>query len=114
MNLAVNCAVKADRAIRCPICQRGRLLNAAEHTDLRSLFHIDESPYELEAYASNHHLDVVCFGHTHNPTYYKKENTIFPFPLSFYIRLWYPYCGVIFYRMLMGTFVLLQEKGDFQ
>ena len=37
MNLAVNCAVKADRAIRCPICQRGRLLNAAEHTDLRSL-----------------------------------------------------------------------------
>ena len=29
------------------------------------LFHIDESPYELEAYASNHHLDVVCFGHTH-------------------------------------------------
>ena len=37
MNPAVNCAVKADRAIRCPICQRGRLLNAAEHTDLRSL-----------------------------------------------------------------------------
>ena len=37
MKQAVNCAVKADRAIRCPICQRGRLLNAAEHTDLRSL-----------------------------------------------------------------------------
>ena len=35
MKQAVNCAVKADRAIRCPICQRGRLLNAAEHTDLR-------------------------------------------------------------------------------
>ena len=34
MNPAVNCAVKADRAIRCPICQRGRLLNAADHTDL--------------------------------------------------------------------------------
>ena len=46
------------------------------------LFHIDESPYELEAYASNHHLDVVCFGHTHNPTYYKKENTIFINPGS--------------------------------
>ena len=37
MKQAVNCAVKADRAIRCPLCQRGRLLNAAEHTDLRSL-----------------------------------------------------------------------------
>jgi len=37
MNTAVNYAVKTDRAIRCPICQRGRLLNAAEHTDLRSL-----------------------------------------------------------------------------
>lgn len=33
MNTAVNYAVKTDRAIRCPICQRGRLLN----TDLRSL-----------------------------------------------------------------------------
>ena len=33
MKQAVNCAVKADRAIS----QRGRLLNAAEHTDLRSL-----------------------------------------------------------------------------
>ena len=37
MKQAVNYAVKTDRAIRCPICQRGRLLNAAEHTDLRSL-----------------------------------------------------------------------------
>ena len=37
MKQAVNCAVKADRVIRCPICQRERLLNAAEHTDLRSL-----------------------------------------------------------------------------
>ena len=37
MNTAVNYAVKTDRAIRCPICQRGRLLNAAEHTDHRSL-----------------------------------------------------------------------------
>ena len=34
------------------------------------LFHIDESPYELEAYASNHHLDVVCFG--------KSTKSLFP------------------------------------
>lgn len=37
MNPAVHCVRKPDRAIRCPICQRGRLLNAAEHTDLRTL-----------------------------------------------------------------------------
>ena len=37
MNTAATYSKNADRAVRCPICQRGRLLNAAEHTDLRSL-----------------------------------------------------------------------------
>ena len=38
--------------------------------------------YDLENYAFNHHIDVVCFGHSHNPTCYKKENTIFINPGS--------------------------------
>ena len=31
---------------------------------------------------SNHKIDVVCFGHSHNPTCYKKENTLFINPGS--------------------------------
>ena len=46
------------------------------------LFHIDESMYDLEQYALNHIIDVVCFGHSHNPTCYKKENTLFINPGS--------------------------------
>lgn len=38
--------------------------------------------YNLEQYALNHKIDVVCFGHSHNPTCYKKENTLFINPGS--------------------------------
>ena len=37
MKQAVNYEVKAIRAIRSASCKRGIFLNAAEHTDLRSL-----------------------------------------------------------------------------
>ena len=33
------------------------------------LYHVDSGIHELEKYAKENHIDVVCFGHTHQPTY---------------------------------------------
>lgn len=45
-------------------------------------FNIDETTSDLEKYAFNNQIDVVCFGHSHCPTYYQKNNVIFINPGS--------------------------------
>lgn len=46
------------------------------------LFNVDFGIQELETYAKENNIDVVCFGHTHNPTYIVKNDIIFINPGS--------------------------------
>ena len=46
------------------------------------LFNVDFGIQELETYAKENHIDIVCFGHTHNPTYIVKDNIIYINPGS--------------------------------
>lgn len=45
-------------------------------------FNVDFGIHELEDYAKKHHIDIVCFGHTHNPVYTIKNNITFINPGS--------------------------------
>ena len=46
------------------------------------LYHVDHGIHELENYAKDHHIDVVCFGHTHQPFYLVKDQIIYINPGS--------------------------------
>lgn len=46
------------------------------------LYHVDHGIQELEHYAKKHHIDVVCFGHTHQPFYQVKDNITYINPGS--------------------------------
>lgn len=46
------------------------------------LFNVDFGISELETYAKNNHIDIVCFGHTHSPTYIIKDQITYINPGS--------------------------------
>lgn len=45
-------------------------------------YQIDHGIGLLEDYAKNNHINVVCFGHSHQPTYIKQENILYINPGS--------------------------------
>lgn len=45
-------------------------------------YNVDFGIEGLKHHIKNHHCDIVCFGHTHNPTYIKEDGTIYLNPGS--------------------------------
>lgn len=46
------------------------------------LYHVDAGIQGLASYAKEHHIDVVCFGHTHRPTCQIQDDIIYINPGS--------------------------------